>query len=164
MPRRDDGPSTWSAGPTNSPTSTSEAVTRPSYGREIFVRSRRSSASFRSVCARMSRASASAIEGRRRIASDGSTPGLSRSNARMPSSAPALSTHTWASASRTAISAASTCSSNSAASIRMNGSLALIDPPLLKSGETQAMRPTTSDATLTRSSRFTVPVSSRIHG
>ena len=45
----------------------------------------------------------------------------------------------------------------------MNGSSALTDPPLLKSGETQAMRPTTSDATLTLSSRFTVPVNSTVN-
>ena len=42
----------------------------------------------------------------------------------------------------------------------MKVSFAVIEPPLLKPGETQATRPTTSDTMVAFSPRFTVPVNS----
>ena len=66
---------------------------------------------------------------------------------------------TRASASLTAISAASTSSSYSAGSTRTKASFADIDPPWLNCGETQITRPSTWDATFTLPSSLTEPVS-----
>ena len=146
------------AGPTNSPTSSSVASTRLSYGKEIFVCFSRSFASFSTACACANSASISAIDGKRRTESDTSAPGFVRKNAFASSSPPAFSTHTRASAAFTAIVALSTRSSCSAVSILMNVSLAGIDPPLLNFGEIHTTRPATSDITRARSSTRTEPV------
>ena len=151
-------PATDLAGPTNSPTSSSVASTRLSYGREMFVCSSRSFASFSTVWACASSASISAIDGKRRTESETSAPGFARKNSLASSSPPAFSTHTRASAAFTAISALSTRSSCSAVSILTNVSLAGIDPPLLNFGEIHTTRPVTSDITRVCSSTRTDPV------
>ena len=72
------------------------------------------------------------------------------------------SIRTWASAASTVASAALTRSSYSVGSILTNVSFASIEPPLLKLGETQATRPSTSDLSLALSDRLTEPVSSTV--
>ena len=158
VPRFAGRPTTDLAGPTNSPTSSSVASTRLSYGREMLVCFRRSFASFSTTRACANSASISAIDGKRRTESETSTPGFARENALASSSPPAFSTHTRASAAFTAIVALSTRSSCSAGSILTNVSLAGIDPPLLNFGEIHATRPVTSDNTRACSSIRTEPV------
>ena len=150
------------SGPTYSPTSSWDRMTRLGYGREMLVLSSCSLARSASARAFTSRACAFAMKGFRRVQSEISAPGVAFAKALAASSPRAVSIRTRASAAFTAISAACTRSSYSAGSILTNVSFASIEPPLLNFGETQVTRPSTSDLTRALSERPTAPVSSTV--